>query len=62
LFSVITHVSSAPQLHMNTQTIPLSSPTKEQQQHIIELLQREPLPTLSPSNNTKSVLNNQTQT
>jgi hypothetical protein len=45
---VITHISSAPQLHTNTQTVPSSTPSHEQT-HIIELLQREPLPTLSPS-------------
>jgi hypothetical protein len=48
LSRVITHISSAPQLHTNTQIVPSSTPSHEQT-HIIELLQREPLPTLSPS-------------
>jgi hypothetical protein len=43
---VITHVSSAPNFQANSQTIPSSI---NEQQHVIELLQRQPLPTLSPS-------------
>lgn len=43
---MITHVSSAPQLHTeNAQTVRLFT----EQNHVIEMLQREPLPTRSPS-------------
>ncbi|CAF0871291.1 unnamed protein product [Adineta ricciae] len=48
VLKVITHVSSAPELHKNTQLVPSVTPSEEQK-HLIELLQREPLPTLSPS-------------
>lgn len=45
IFRIITHVSSAPQLHSNnSQTV-----SSDEQRHAIELLQREPLPTLSSS-------------
>jgi hypothetical protein len=43
---VITHTSSAPDLQANNQVVPS---TVNEQQHAIELLQRQPLPTLSPS-------------
>ncbi len=43
---MITHTSSAPDLQANNQTIPS---TANEQQHTIELLQRQPFPTLSPS-------------
>jgi len=43
---VITHVSSAPGLQDNNQSTRISI---NERQHTIELLQRQPLPTLSPS-------------
>ncbi|UJR31085.1 hypothetical protein I4U23_018593 [Adineta vaga] len=46
---VITHISSAPDLQSNIQIVPTSSSPSNEQQHMIELLQRKPLPTLSPS-------------
>ncbi|CAF0718736.1 unnamed protein product [Adineta steineri] len=47
---VITRVSSAPDLQANNiQTVPSSKSPSDEQQHMIELLQRQPLPTLSPS-------------
>ncbi|CAF0955832.1 unnamed protein product [Rotaria sordida] len=42
---VITHVSSAPDLQTNLSSLS----TINEQQHAIELLQRQPLPTISPS-------------
>ncbi|UJR15582.1 hypothetical protein I4U23_002518 [Adineta vaga] len=48
VLKIITHVSSAPDLHINVQLVPSLTPSDEQK-HMIELLQREPLPTLSPS-------------
>lgn len=42
----MTHASSAPDLNVNNQAVPLS---RNEQHHIIELLQREPLPTIVPS-------------
>ncbi|CAF0923143.1 unnamed protein product [Adineta ricciae] len=46
---VITRVSSAPDLNSNVQTVPSSASSSNEQHHMIELLQRQPLPTLSPS-------------
>ena len=46
---VITRVSSAPDLNSNIQTVPSSASSSNEQHHMIELLQRQPLPTLSPS-------------
>jgi hypothetical protein len=45
-YRVIKHVSSAPDFQATNQTI---APSVNEQQHTIELLQRQPLPTLSPS-------------
>ncbi|CAF1058232.1 unnamed protein product [Adineta steineri] len=54
VLKVITHVSSAPQLHTNIQIIPSSSSPSsttpsDEQKHIMDVLKRQPLPTLSPS-------------
>lgn len=45
-FRVITHTTSVPDLQANDQIIPHSI---NEQQHMIELLRRPPLPTLTPS-------------
>lgn len=45
VLKVITHVSSAPQFPIEFSSMPMS----DEQKHAIEILQREPLPTLSPS-------------
>lgn len=50
VLKVITHVSSAPQLQNVEFPMEFSSmPMSDEQKHTIEVLQRQPLPTLSPS-------------